>query len=58
MGVNCMLENYLMKIEFSKYLLFDKHVLKWTKYHNIIHIYIHHSRMIEKLHNGEKTLKL
>ncbi len=58
MGGNCMLENYLMKINFSKYIIYLTNMCWNGQGITILYINIHHFRMIEKLQNGEKTFGL
>jgi hypothetical protein len=48
MGGNCILEKYLIKINFSRYIKYLT-VLKWSKHY----LNKHHSTMIEKLQNGK-----
>jgi len=52
MDGNCILEKYLMKINFSKYIKYLTNMC-WNGW--ILYINIDHFTMIEKLQSGEKN---
>jgi len=55
MNGNCILEKYLMKINFSKYINYLTNMC-WNGWGiMILYLNIHHFIMIEKLQNGEKN---
>jgi hypothetical protein len=55
MGGNYILEKYLMKINFSKYINYLTNMCRNGQGNMILNINIHHSTMIERIWNGGKN---